>query len=164
MPIYFLADDENQEYGNLRVKIGHSGDIQRRVRQHQTGSPKVLKLMGIIHSRDDRNLEKILHKKYREKHSHLEWFNLSVQDVYEELRHHSTCSYIVVNNDPFEVVSHDKDGVPELVGAWQWMDVDNQEFCPQCGWGGGLSYNINYGGDGCLSCGFIVNSLGSYDS
>ncbi|RJQ24654.1 GIY-YIG nuclease family protein [Candidatus Parcubacteria bacterium] len=156
MAVYFIADNENPNYDNLRIKIGVSKDINARVLQLQTGSPSELKLMGWIESANDRDLEATLHKKYSHKHSHREWFNLSVSDVFEELCEHSTDAYIAVNSNAFEIIDRDNDGIPEYVGAWLWLDVEYKEFCPQCGWGGGLSYNENYGGDRCLKCGIVV--------
>jgi hypothetical protein len=77
----------------------------------------------------------------------------------EELKLHSTDSYISVNDNAFEVTSYDRKGVPEFVGAWQWTEVEFDEFCPNCGWGGGLDYNENYGGERCLNCGLVANNL-----
>jgi len=153
--VYFIAENENSNYANLRVKIGISGKIDRRIRELQTGSPYELKLMGWIESNNDKELEDELHEKYAKKHTHLEWFNLGVSDVLEELKSHSTNAYIAVNSNAFEVVALDHDGLPEYVGAWQWADIEYEEFCPLCGWGGGLSYNENYGGDRCLKCGIV---------
>ena len=154
MPLYFVADNENPNYDNLRVKIGISKHIEKRIRQLQTGSPQELKLMGQIKSKNDRDLEAELHKKYSANRLHGEWFLLSVSDVLEALRAYSTSAYIAVNSNAFEICSYDSDRVPEFVGAWQWDDVDFRQFCPACGWGGGLSYNENYGGERCLECGF----------
>ncbi|WP_177420199.1 GIY-YIG nuclease family protein [endosymbiont of Lamellibrachia barhami] len=155
MPVYFIAENENANFDHLRVKIGVSIQIDKRVSQLQTGSPYELKLMGWIECENDKSLEDKLHTKYKKKHAHREWFNLSASDVLEELRQHLTHAYIAVNDNAFEVVSLDQDGLPEYVGAWQWTDIEHEEFCPQCGWGGGLSYNENYGGDRCLKCGII---------
>lgn len=156
MAVYFIADNENPNYDTLRIKIGKSRNIVTRLRNLQTGSPQKLKLMGWIESSDDGRLESELHRKYAEKYSHLEWFNLSVRDVYEELRSRSTNAYISVNDNAFMIIGCDSDGIQEYIGAWQWMDVEHEEFCPQCGWGGGLSFNQNYGGDRCLKCGILA--------
>lgn len=111
--------------------------------------------MGYLTSSDDRDLEARLHQKYRAKRAHSEWFNFSAGEVYEELRCHYGNAWISVEPDVFEVTSIDRDGIPEYVGAWQWDDVEPGKFCPKCGWGGGLRYNENFGGEGCLKCGFI---------
>jgi hypothetical protein len=155
MPLYFIAENENGDYDNLRVKIGISKNIEKRLRTLQTGSPYELKLMGWIESDNDRAIEKRLHKKYERYRTHLEWYRLSVYDVLDELKNNATKSYIVTNSNAFEIVLYDRDGIPEYVGAWQWIDVDMEEFCPKCGWSGGMDYNDNYGGLRCLECGFM---------
>ena len=159
MPVYFIAENENGSYGNLRVKIGISVNVQRRIRQLQTGSPYELKLMGWIEHDNDRALEKQLHQKYASVNTHREWFVLDASDVFEELKQHSTSSFIATNDNAFEVVSHDQDGVPEYLGAWQWGDAEIDEFCPSCGWGGGMDYNENYGGMRCLNCGLMESNM-----
>ena len=159
MPVYFIAENENGNYGNLRVKIGISDNIQSRIRQLQTGSPYELKLMGWIESNNDRVLEKQLHQKYASVNTHREWFELDAGDVFEELKKHSTSAFIATNENAFEVISYDRDGMPEYFGAWQWGDAEIDEFCPSCGWGGGMDYNENYGGMRCLNCGLIESQM-----
>lgn len=159
MPVYFIAENENGNYGNLRVKIGISINIQRRIRQLQTGSPYDLKLMGWIEPRNDRDLEKQLHQKYAPVNTHREWFSMHAADVFVELKQHSTSSFIATNDNAFEIVSYDREGVPEYLGAWQWGDAEIDGFCPSCGWGGGMGYNKNYGGMRCLNCGLIEHQM-----
>ena len=163
MPVYFIADNENDDYRSLRIKIGRSRDIQARMRALQTGSPYELKLMGWIESNDDKQLESRLHKKYADQHARLEWFELEPADVFEELRRHGIFAYIATEENAFEIASRDKDGVPEYCGAWKWGDVDDSEFCPKCGCGCGLQDNENYGGERCLNCGIIYEYDGDDD-
>lgn len=159
MPVYFIAENENANYDDLRIKIGISKNVSKRLLQLQTGSPYKLKLMGWIESENDKVLEGKLHEKYLNNNSHLEWFSLSSCHVLQELKNHSINSYIAVNKNAFEITGHDRDGVPEFLGAWQWTDVEYDEFCPSCGWGGGLDYNENYGCLRCLECGIIDELL-----
>jgi hypothetical protein len=105
-------------------------NVQRRIMQLQTGSPYRLKLMGWIESDNDRVLEKQLHKKYASVNTHLEWFRLDASD-----------------------------GLPEYFGAWQWGDVEVDEFCPSCGWGGGMDWNENYGCAKCLNCWLVEANM-----
>ena len=154
MSVYFIAEDENGDYDDLRIKIGLSKNIERRLSDLRTGSPYKLRLMGWIDTSNDHELEKSLHSKYANCRQHLEWFNLSASDVLVELSIHGVNSYIAINENTFEIIDLDDDGVPEYVGPWKWTDIDFQRFCPDCGWGGGLSYNENYCGDRCLKCGF----------
>ena len=88
MPVYFIAENENNDYTSLRVKIGHSGDMQVRLRTFQTGSPYDLKLMGWIESDDDKHLEQMLHEKYIGQRVRREWFILQPEDVLQELKAH----------------------------------------------------------------------------
>jgi hypothetical protein len=159
MPVYFIAENENGNYDNLRIKIGISENIEKRVGQLQTGSPYELKLMGWIESEDDRGLENKLHRKYTTANTHREWFALSASDVLEELKMHSVNSFIATNENAFEIISRDQDGIPEFLGAWQWGDAEIEEFCPSCGWGGGMDYNENYGGMRCLNCGLMESQM-----
>ncbi len=155
MPVYFIAENENNDYTSLRVKIGHSGDMQVRLRTFQTGSPYDLKLMGWIESDDDKHLEQMLHEKYIGQRVRREWFILQPEDVLQELKAHGVCAYIATEENTFEIMSRDRDGVPESYGPWQWSDVEYAEFCPKCGCSCGLQYNENYGTDRCLKCGII---------
>lgn len=155
MPVYFIAENENDDHNSLRVKIGRSSDIQVRLRTLQTGSPYDLKLMGWIESDDDKQLELRLHERYSDQRIHREWFYLQPEDVLNELKSHGICSYIAAEENTFEIMSRDIDGVSEYYGSWKWGDVDDSEFCPKCGCSCGLHYNENYGTDRCLNCGII---------
>ena len=86
MPVYFIAENENEDHNSLRVKIGRSGDIKVRLRALQTGSPYDLKLMGWIESNDDKQLELTLHERYSDQRIRLEWFHLQPEDVLNELK------------------------------------------------------------------------------
>lgn len=158
MPVYFIAEDENPNYSALRIKIGYSQDVERRARQLQTGSPYRLKLMGEIRlpESEAKRLERALHKQYSEYRVIGEWFELDPNDVIDILKRNSTFAYIATNDDAFEIIGYDKDAVPELVGAWQWGDLEYDEFCPSCGWACGLTYSENVGTDLCIECGFMV--------
>lgn len=155
MPVYFIAENKNDDHSSLRVKIGRTKDIQVRLRALRTGSPYDLKLMGWIESDDDKQLELALHGRYADQRIHLEWFYLQPEDVLTELKSHGICAYISTEDNTFEIMSRDKDGVPEYCGPWKWADVDDSEFCPKCGCSCGLQYNGNYGTERCLKCGII---------
>jgi hypothetical protein len=155
MPVYFIAENENDVHKSLRVKIGRSKDIKVRLRSLQTGSPYDLKLMGWINSDDDKQLEYELHQRYANRHIRLEWFNLDPENVLKELRSHGIRSHIATEENAFEVISRDKDGVPEYAGAWKWADIEDSQFCPKCGCSCGLHYDKNYGTNRCLKCGII---------
>lgn len=155
MPVYFVANNEQNDYDALRVKIGLSKDVHARIRQLQTGSPYKLALMGWVIGSDDRPLEAELHERFADRHLHGEWFQLTPEDVLDEIRSHGIAGYIAARYNAFEIVSYDQDGIPEFLGPWKWDDIQIQEFCPQCGCGCGLHYNENYGIERCLKCGII---------
>jgi hypothetical protein len=160
MPVYFIAENENENYHSLRVKIGRSGDIRTRLRALQTGSPYELKLMGWIESDNDQRLESALHERYARHLAHLEWFTLHPEQVLDELKANGVCAFIAAEEDAFEILSRDGDGVPEYVGAWKWSDVADSDFCPKCGCGCGLQCNDNYSGERCLKCGILYEYEG----
>src|SRR5690606_14393267 len=125
---YFITSVENPDSDPRKVKIGISRNIERRIGQLQTGSPYKLELMGRIEADNDRNFEKALHEKYSNVKKIGEWFCLSAETVLDILRSHSTKSHITVSDNPFEVCSYDTDGIPEIVGAWQWGEIDYNHF------------------------------------
>ena len=118
MAVYFIAENENGNYGNLRVKIGISVNIHKRIGQLQTGSPYELKLMGWIETDNDRVLEKQLHQKYSSANTHREWFALDASDVFQELKRHSTSSFITTTDNAFEAV------IPHLILLFSVLDGD----------------------------------------
>lgn len=156
MTVYFITELSEDDRDPLRIKIGRTGNIKRRMSNLQTGNPDVLALMGEIRTQgipDDRIVERALHERYAAKHLIREWFSLDAGDVIDALKSHSSMAFITVGSEPFEIVSYDRDAVPEFASPWAWGDVEIHEFCPCCGWAGGWSYNENYGGERCLSCG-----------
>lgn len=150
---YFIVENEDNE--ESRIKIGFSKDPQNRIKALQTGNSRKLEIMGWIES-DDKSLEKKLHKKYEKHRHHGEWFFIEPYDVLEELKSKSTSSFICVQSNVGEFLGCDKDAVPEFLSPWEWSDTETGEFCPQCGWGGGVHYNRALGAENCLSCGYPV--------
>lgn len=66
--VYLILDRDND-----RVKIGHSRDPWKRLRQLQTGSSAKLVLVGVIAGAAE--VEKRLHSEMREHNVHREWFS-----------------------------------------------------------------------------------------
>lgn len=66
--VYFILDADNN-----RVKIGHSRDPWKRLKQLQTGSSAKLSLIGIMAASAE--VEKRLHSDMREHNVHREWFS-----------------------------------------------------------------------------------------
>lgn len=160
MTVYFLTAESSPETNPMHIKVGFSRDIKRRVMQLQTGNSYSLAIMGSINTygeQEDRVIEKSLHKLHREKCVRGEWFELHPEDVINALKAYSSHSFITVGDSPFEIFSYDRKAIPEYASVWEWGDVEHSEFCPACGWAGGLAYNENYGGERCLRCGASEN-------
>jgi T5orf172 domain len=148
-----MAEDEKNNLQTLRVKIGRSNAIRRRLLALQTGSPYKLKLMGWINSDDDKKLEASLHTRCWEMHSHGEWFNLPPEIVIEILHAHGFHAFIALETRPSQIVSKSKHDYFQYITPWKWGDLDQSEFCPSCGCGCGRQYDENYGTARCVRCG-----------
>lgn len=66
--VYFILDADAD-----RIKIGHSRDPWKRLRQLQTGSAGKLTLVGVIAG--DPAIEKQMHFEHRDANVHREWFS-----------------------------------------------------------------------------------------
>ncbi|MDD2324499.1 MAG: GIY-YIG nuclease family protein [Alphaproteobacteria bacterium] len=157
MCTYFII--ENEDSDNSRIKIGFSRAPNDRIIQLQTGNSRKLAIMGWVETADQSH-EKQLHKKYEKYRLNGEWFSIEPWNVLDELKTESTSSFICVQANVGEFLGCDNDAVPEYIGPWEWLDTEIDEFCPQCGWGGGVHYNSALGLENCLRCGYpIFNNL-----
>jgi len=66
-----------------RVKIGTSGSVGRRLPEIQRSSPLVLELLW--HTPGDMRLEKALHRRFKDKRIHGEWFDFGDEDPVEAI-------------------------------------------------------------------------------
>ena len=130
MPVYFVHQEERDQW---RMKIGRAKNLRQRLRQLQTGNPKELKIVGWIVSDDDNQTERSLHRKYKARNVGGEWFALRPADILEDLRSASIEGFVAKNFDAFEIIGHDRDGIPEHIGVWDWADLEIDECCPFCG-------------------------------
>ena len=153
MYTYFII--ENEDNDNCRIKIGFSKNPENRIKNLQTGNSRKLALMGWIES-EDQTLERHLHKKYESDNLNGEWFSIEPCDVLEELKAENTSSFICVQSNVGEFLGCDRDATPEYLGPWEWLDTEIEEFCPQCGWGGGVHYNSALGSENCLRCSYPI--------
>ncbi len=153
MYTYFII--ENEDNDDSRIKIGFSKKPEKRIKELQTGNSRKLAIMGWIES-EDKSLEKNLHQKYEEFRLTGEWFSIEPCDVLEELKNKSTSSFICIQSNAGEFLGCDKDAIPDYLGPWEWLDTEIEEFCPQCGWGGGVHYNSALGSENCLRCGYPI--------
>ena len=73
--IYFILAD------NGLVKIGRTENITKRVMAIRCGSPVRVRLLHCFEVDDDVSVERSLHRKFRKKRKHGEWFALSDEDI-----------------------------------------------------------------------------------
>ena len=70
--VYFITNKS-------AIKIGYSEDINRRIKQLQTGNEEILELLNIIEN-VDLNFEKHIHSVCKAYHIGGEWFHIQVLD------------------------------------------------------------------------------------
>ncbi len=145
MPVYFV-----RELRDGHIKIGVSQEIRRRLSQLQTGSPCELALMGWLESQDDFGLERDLHREYSAKRLRGEWFSINQDDVLKQLVRHQ--GFIPKNDNSFEVIGYDRDGIPEYMGICTWADFEIYECCPFCGCFCGMHFQETSGMYHCVNC------------
>ena len=152
--VYFITDNQpaDGERGTLNVKIGFSKRPLRRLTELQTGNRRKLSIMGTING--GKHLETSLHRYFSARRiDDSEWFELSPGEVLTTLKDHSTDAFLTVDKYGYELLGFGNDGVPEYASPWNWGDIEPDQFCPACGWGGGLSVNGNWNHARCLKCG-----------
>ena len=159
MPVYFVIERESDT-----IKIGVSTHIRRRLAQLQTGNPNKLELMRWITPEDDYGTEKALHKRYKERRvlgGGEEWFTISQDDVLRELK--QAQGFVPRNEDSFEIIGYDQDGIPEYMGVCKWDDFDHHECCPFCGCFCGMYFNEAASMYHCPNCDTLTDfsELGS---
>ena len=82
--MYLVTADQYDDRGRLLVKIGlTSRDVQKRNKEHQTGSPGVIETIYQFWTDDMRREEKLLHDLYEPKRvrANGEWFALTHDDI-----------------------------------------------------------------------------------
>lgn len=75
----YLIQEENK-WGNTRLKLGKGNNPTKRLRTLQTGNPNSLILLGTIEcesSEKAHELEGELHKRFKEERGRGEWFNFT---------------------------------------------------------------------------------------
>ncbi|WP_024693009.1 GIY-YIG nuclease family protein [Pseudomonas syringae] len=152
--IYFFIEDSNEQ-----VKIGRAKDIERRKKGLQTGNPRKLLLLGWIRTDDDVRLEKEIHRHFSHLRGSGEWFTLDPADILPILEHFGIDGFVGTTDDSFEVTGHNRDGVPEYLGVWNWGDLEWNECCPFCGSFCGMHFQEASYMYHCLNC----DTLTSFD-
>lgn len=149
MPVYFIGQETN---GQITIKIGVAQNIEKRRRKLQTGNPYELRLLGWLMSKDNYELEKKLHRHFRAKRGLGEWFDIEPADILPILQRAGSDGFVAKNADAFEIIGHDKDGVPAYLGVWEWDDLEFYECCPFCGCFCGMHFQEASWMYHCLNC------------
>lgn len=82
--VYLVTANQYDDRGRLLVKIGLTGrDVQKRNKEHQTGSPGVIETIYQFWTDDMGREEKLLHDLYESKRvrANGEWFALTQDDI-----------------------------------------------------------------------------------
>ena len=72
-------------------------------------------------------LEKEIHRHFSHLRGSGEWFTLDPADILPILDHFGIDGFVGTTDDSFEVTGHDRDGVPEYLGVWNWGDLEWDE-------------------------------------
>lgn len=81
----FIYLIENVVGNEVRHKIGFTKDLERRVKQLDTGNPGEMNIIKHFETKWNRKLESYIQRTYSIKNVKNEWFNLSDNDVNEFL-------------------------------------------------------------------------------
>lgn len=156
MPVYFITEENDADW---RMKIGRASNLRTRRGTLQTGNSRPLKVVGWIDAENEAETEKRLHAKYAVHNigrhggsSAREWFHLQPADILEDLQRAGIDGFVERNADAFEVVGHDRDGLPEYIGVWDWSSLELEECCPFCGCFCGMHFQVASQMFHCLSC------------
>lgn len=156
MPVYFILEENNADW---RMKIGRATNLRGRRGALQTGNSRPLKVVGWIEAENEGETEKRLHAKYAAQNigrhggsSAREWFYLQPADILEDLQSAGIDGFVEKNADAFEVIGHDRDGVVEYLGVWDWSSLELEECCPFCGCFCGMHFQYTSQMFHCLSC------------
>lgn len=79
--VYFAYCPELYAKGTHHIKIGFTKDLNKRIKQLQTGNSFEIQFYKTHKSTDYKTVETKLHQKYKEKQVRNEWFNLTLKDV-----------------------------------------------------------------------------------
>lgn len=156
MKVYFILEENDADW---RMKIGRATNLRGRRGALQTGNSRPLKVVGWIDTENGAAVEKRLHVKYADRNiardtggTAREWFYLQPADILEDLQDAGIEGFVEKNADAFEVIGHDRDGVPEYLGVWDWSSLELEECCPFCGCFCGMHFQDASQMFYCLSC------------
>ncbi|KPB81759.1 Uncharacterized protein AC505_2486 [Pseudomonas syringae pv. maculicola] len=102
-------------------------------------------------------LEKEIHRQFSHLRGSGEWFALDPADILPILEHFGIDGFVGTTDDSFEVTGHDRDGVPEYLGVWNWGDLEWDECCPFCGSFCGMHFQDASSMYHCLNCDMLTS-------
>ena len=83
--VYVLLEEPDEGADMWRVKVGRSGDVDKRVRDLQTGNPRELRKVEKFPVQNMPGAEKAAHQvagsKYEPIDTHREWFNVHKKKI-----------------------------------------------------------------------------------
>ncbi len=161
MPVYFILEENDADW---RMKIGRATNLRGRRGALQTGNSRPLKVVGWIDTANAGETEKRLHAKYADRNiardggsTAREWFYLQPADILNDLQRAGIEGFVEKNADAFEVVGHDRDGVAEYLGVWDWSSLELDECCPFCGCFCGMHFQDASQMYHCINCDELTN-------
>ena len=96
--VYLIEDRDNNRY-----KIGVTNDLEKRLRNLQTGNSNHISIKESFQTQQPFKLEKMLHNKFRQYQYNNEWYELPTDDVEKFLFHCETLNKIIISlkDNPF---------------------------------------------------------------
>ena len=109
--VYFIQEGENGP-----IKIGRSGNPEKRLGNLQEGNPRKLKIIAVLHG--DRQRENEIHHELRRFGIRGEWF-YPTREVFDYINRDQHIDYEVIDGNPIAVL---------------WCDKENSmtDYCPFC--------------------------------
>lgn len=96
MFIYLMRCEEHSYY-----KIGITYNLQKRLKEIQTGTPDKIYIVDHYETDNARKIEGALHSFFSDKHRNNEWFELSIEDEikFKKLCHLTEKNLKILQND-----------------------------------------------------------------
>lgn len=147
--VYVILEETPRHF----VKVGFTNNVERRLRDLQTGNPDPIVLIAKIRSSSEayRALERDLHTRLKNHRVRGEWF-----DSYPEVRSividHFGEVFVPVSDNALQFCGRDSDGVPEFSPVSDHFDFDVQDCCPSCGCVGCMAPYDHSDGLMCYEC------------
>lgn len=96
--VYLIEDQDNKRY-----KIGVTRNLEKRLRNLQTGNSNKIKLIESFLTEYPFRLETMLHNKFKQFHHYNEWYELDEANINNFLNLCDQCNNIIIalKDNPF---------------------------------------------------------------